>query len=315
MSIDLFIKILATVTLFEMMVAIGLGVTAADVAGVVRNGRLVSKALLANYVLFPAVTIALLLLFHPDPLVAAGFLIVAVCPGAPYGPPFTGLARGNMVISVGLMVILAGSSALVAPLLLHLLLPWHLQFLPPLPPESPPLHINPVSMLVTLLVAQLLPLCVGLVLRQSRPALAARLQKPANLLSTGLNLVLLGVILSAQFGMLLDIPLRAFGGMFALVAAGVAAGWLLGGPGHENRTAVAVATAVRNVGVGLVIATVSFPGTQAVTAATAFGLFQTLVMALVALAWGRWGSTPGAQILSSVVSKWQPPAQTDTQRH
>jgi hypothetical protein len=35
----------------------------------------------------------------------------------------------------------------------------------------------------------------------------------------------------------------------------------------------------------------SFPGTPAVTAATAFGLFQTILVALVALAWGRLATT------------------------
>ena len=42
-----------------------------------------------------------------------------------------------------------------------------------------------------------------------------------------------------------------------------------------------------NVGVSLVIATGSFAGTQAVTAATAFAIFQTIIMAVVALGWGR----------------------------
>jgi predicted Na+-dependent transporter len=78
--------------------------------------------------------------------------------------------------------------------------------------------------------------------------------------------------------------------MFALVAAGVAAGWLLGGLRSADRKAMVMATSVRNVGVTLVIATASFPGTPAVTAATAFGLFQTILMALVALGWGRLAS-------------------------
>src|SRR5262249_31188148 len=85
----------------------------------------------------------------------------------------------------------------------------------------------------------------------------------------------------------LAIPFRAYVGMTALVLAGVVAGWLLGGPASGNRTALVMATSVRNVGVALVIAAASFPGTPAVTAATAFALFQTLAMALVALAWGR----------------------------
>jgi bile acid:Na+ symporter, BASS family len=53
---------------------------------------------------------------------------------------------------------------------------------------------------------------------------------------------------------------------------------------HNVRT---LSTGVRNVGVSLVIATGSFPGTPAVTAALAFAIFQTVVLALVAVAWGR----------------------------
>jgi hypothetical protein len=53
-----------------------------------------------------------------------------------------------------------------------------------------------------------------------------------------------------------------------------------------------MATAVRNVGVSLVIVTGSFAGTKAVTAATAFAIFQTIVMALVALGWNRLLAAP-----------------------
>ena len=95
-------NLLVTVTLVEMMAAIGLGVTIAEVVGVARNGRLLLRAALANYVCVPAATVGLLLWFRSPPLVAAGVLILAVCPGAPYGPPFTALARGNAhVTTVG----------------------------------------------------------------------------------------------------------------------------------------------------------------------------------------------------------------------
>jgi BASS family bile acid:Na+ symporter len=292
-QLNLLINLLATVTLFEMMVAIGLGVTFAEVAGVARRWRLVGRAALASYVCVPAAAVGLLLLFQPYseepeqyPLVAAGFLIAAVCPGAPYGPPFTGLARGNVVVSVGLMVILAGSSALVAPLLLHFLLP--------VTSSSHDVLIDVVKMVCTLLFCQLSPLCLGLSLVRWRPALANRLKKPARLLSLVLNLALIGLILTVQWRMLLGIPLRAYGGMSALVLASQAASRRPGWPGAANRTAMAMATSVRNVGVSLVIATSSFPGTKAVTAATAFALFQTILMAAIALGWGRLASVSGS---------------------
>jgi BASS family bile acid:Na+ symporter len=285
-QINVLISILASVTLFEMMVTIGLGVSFAEVVSTARDWRLVGRAALANYVCVPAVAVGLLLLFRPHssepeqfPLIAAGFLIAAVCPGAPYGPPFTGMAKGNVVVSVGLMVILAASSAVAAPILLSLLLP--------LLSGDQGLQLDAAKMVATLLFFQFLPLCVGLAVRKRRPVLADRLKKPANRLSIVLNLATLGIVLGVQVQMLLGIPLKAFGGMLVLVLASVSAGWLLGGPGSTNRKAMAMATAVRNVGVSLVLATASFPGTKAVTAATAFALFQTIVMALVALCWGR----------------------------
>jgi bile acid:Na+ symporter, BASS family len=282
MSIEKLSNILVTITVIEMMVAIGLGVTFAEVVKVARNLRLVAKAALANYVCVPAAAVGLLLLFNAHPMVAAGFLIAAVCPGAPYGPPFTAMAKGNVAVSVGLMVILAGSSAILAPLLLRVLLP--------LMAGNEPLKIDAVKMVITLLLSQLLPLCAGMAVRQWRPNLAARLQKPARLLSMLLNLSVFGIILVVQFHTLMEVRLRGLVGMFALVLASLAAGWLLGEPGTENRKAMALTTSVRNVAVSLVIATGSFPGTPAVTSALIYAVFQTIVLALLALVWGRRAS-------------------------
>lgn len=279
MSVDRLINVLVVVALMELMAAIGLSETFTDIIGVVRNRRLVFQAALANYVCVPAIAVGLLLLFHAQPMVAAGFMITAVCPGAPFGPPLTVMAKGKVAVSVGLMVILAGSSAIVAPLLLH----WTL----PLVSGSESLNVDANRMLVTLLVTQLLPLCGGMAVRQWRPELAARLLKPANLTSAILTLSMIGLILVVHFPTLIAIRPRGFAGMLALVLAALAAGWLLGTPGQGNRKAMAISTAVRNVGVGLVIATSSLPGTAAVTATLAFGLFQTIVLALIALGWGR----------------------------
>ena len=193
------------------------------------------------------------------------------------------MAKGNVVMAVGLMVILAGSSAIVAPLLLKILVP--------LVAGDAPLKINVGKMAGTLILGQLLPLFAGLYVRQRHPAAADRLRRPGNLVGTLLNLALLGTILAAQFPMLAAIRPRGYAGMLALLAAAVASGWLVGGSSPKSRKTLTFTTSVRNVGVGLVIVTSSFPGTAAVTAATAYGLFQTVIMALVALGWGRRASS------------------------
>src|SRR5438552_11523004 len=277
--IDRLINVLVTITLIEMMVAIGLGVTFVDLAAVARNWRLVGRAALANYVCVPAATVGLLLLFNAQAMVAAGFLILAVCPGAPYGPPFTAIAKGNVASAVGLMVILAGSSAIIAPILLHYLLP--------LASGDESLAVDATKIVVTLLVTQLIPLCVGVAVRQWGPLLAERLQKPANLVSKVLNLVVVGLILATQFRLLTEIRPRGFVGMLALLIASWGAGWLLGGRLADMRKALTLTTALRNVGVGLVIASSAFAGTPAVTAALAYGLVAVVGTALLAVTWAK----------------------------
>jgi bile acid:Na+ symporter, BASS family len=279
MSMDQIINLLVTITLVEMMVATGLGVSFAELAAVAQNRRLVTKVSLANYLCVPAVTVGLLLLFHPLPMVSAGFLILAVCPGAPFAPACTKLAKGNVASAVGWMVILAGSSAIVAPALLYLLLP-HMA-------GSESLEVDAVKIVVTLLVTQLAPLCLGLGIRHWLPGLAGRLQRPANLLSAILNLTMMGIVLVVYFPLMAEIRLRGYVGMSALLAVSWAAGWLLGGPGSDNRRALMLTTSLRNVGVGLIIATSNFGGTAAVTAVLAYGIFEILGSLLLALACSR----------------------------
>ncbi len=177
------------------------------------------------------------------------------------------------------MAILAGSSVLVAPLLLHFLLPSVA--------GNEPLKVDVLKMVTTLLLSQFVPLCVGLAIREKRPALADKLLEPAKRLGTVLNLVAFGFILWVQRATLEAISTREFLVMFLLVLATVIFGRALGGANVATRRAMTATTAARNVGVSLVIATGSFPGTPAVTSALAYAVFQTILLALVVLAWGK----------------------------
>ena len=283
MSIDRLTNILVTITLIEMMLLIGLRVTFVEIIQTAKNWRLVGRAVLSNYLLVPVVTIILLILFDAAPMVAAGFLVLAVCPGAPYGPPFTGIARANVPTAVGLMVILAGSSALVGPMLLRVLLPWV--------SGAETLSVDLVAMASALLITQLLPLLAGLLVKHWRPQFAERLLNPLELISKIMNLSVVGLILVTQFPMLMEVKIRGFVGMLILLVASLVIGWVAGGTGSNNRKTMALTTSLRNVGVGLVIVTGNFAGTPAVSAALAYGIVQVFGSLLVAFWWGRPDST------------------------
>jgi BASS family bile acid:Na+ symporter len=291
MTADRIIGILALVTLVEMMVYVGLGTTVGEFRRAATDGWLVGRALLANYVLVPAVTVGLLVLFRPEPMVAVGFLILAVCPGGPYGPPCTAIAKGNVGTAAGLMVILVASSALLSPVLLA-------ELVRPVT-GGRPLDVDVTRITVTLLLGQVLPLGGGMAMKHWRPHVAERLHKPAFVGAKVLNAALFTLVIAAHYDLILAIKVRGWVGMLALLVASVLIGWACGGGGGAgggggDRKAVALTTAVRNKGVGMVIATGAFAGTPAITSVLIYGLFSFLVSLLVASWWGRRGPRPDA---------------------
>jgi BASS family bile acid:Na+ symporter len=142
-------------------------------------------------------------------------------------------------------------------------------------------------MVSALFLTQLLPLLFGLLVRHRRPRLADALLGPFELVSKILNLCVAASILGSQFHMLMEIRLRGFAGMLILLAASLAVGWLAGGSERDDRKTMALTTALRNVGVGLVIVTGNFAGTPAVSAALAYGIVEVFGSLLVALWWRR----------------------------
>ena len=283
-SPDKLVNPLVLILLIEMMVATGLGVSFGDLAGVVKNAGLLARAALANYVLVPAAAILLLYLFHTAPMVTAGFLLVAVCPAAPFAPPLTAMAQGNVNVAVGLMVVLAASSAILAPILLSFLLP--------LMARGANLKIDTFKIVTTLLMTQILPLGIGMLVHSRLQKHAAKLQKRANLLSAVLSLVVFALIISLQYKTLAEIRWVGFVGLTLLILLCLAAGWIVGGQVIGIRRAVSLTTAARNVGVALVIATASFPDSAAVTAVIVVAIFQTVLLTLISLSMGRFSSVP-----------------------
>jgi BASS family bile acid:Na+ symporter len=286
LTVDRLINVLVTTTLIEMMFTIGLSVTVKDLIAIAGDWRVTLRGLVGNYVCVPAITVILLIAFDARPMIAAGFVILAACPGAPYGPPLTGLGKGDVSLAVGLMIILAGSSAIVTPILLHFMLPFVC--------ASESLNIQATKIVVTLLITQLLPLSAGIAVRQWTSSIANRLHAPANLTSKLLNVLTVALIVVTQFHLFSDIRLKAFVGMLALLIASWVAGWLLGGPGMAKRKAMMLTTSLRNIGVGLVIATGAFPATPAVTVALVYGLFGVVGSLLLAFMWARFWSANNA---------------------
>jgi BASS family bile acid:Na+ symporter len=282
-------QLLMAAALAMMMLSMGLKVEFEEVVASARQTRLMILGLLANFVLVPLVTVGLLYGFAAEAMISVGFLILAVCPGAPLGPPFAALAKGNVSCAIGLMVILSGLSAVLSPALLTGLLAY-------LAPDND-LHIDYLAIVRTLLLAQMLPLGIGLALHRCARKLSDILNRPVALVANLLLIAGVGLILATQYETLSAIRPRGWAGMLLLLLASLAIGWLCGGPTRATRTALALTTANRNAAVGLVIVSTNFAGTPAVISVVAYALvsiFGALGSALIIARFaGSDTSTPG----------------------
>ena len=231
MDLAILVRLLTVVGLIAMMLSMGLTVKLDEVLASSRKPRQAAPGVLANFVLVPAVTAGLLHWINPDPMVSVGFLILAVCPGAPVGPPFAAVARGDVPYAVGQMVILAGLSAVLSPLLLGVLLTRVV-------PESD-LQIDYLAIGRSLLLCQMLPLAAGLwIQNQGAPVDRADRETyrpcwPTSCCSA-CGRAGVGQWRSESLAV---VRAMSWAGMLSLLAASLAIGWLCGQAGRGRRRA------------------------------------------------------------------------------
>src|SRR6516162_10562646 len=162
------------------MLAVGVSLTVGQIMGSLRNVKLVIVALLANFVLMPAVALGISRVLRLDQPLGIALLLLGAAAGAPFLPKLAGLAKGNLAFAVGLMVLLMVLTVAYMPLVLPLLL------------EG--VTVDPLGIARSLVVLMLLPLCVGLAVKAKFGRIAEKMHAPLNRTSS-LSLALLILLL------------------------------------------------------------------------------------------------------------------------
>ena len=244
------------------MLAMGAGLTVAQIIEPLRDVRLVVLALLANFALMPLGAFALAKALWLDEQLGVGLLLLGCAAGAPFLPKLAELAKGNLPFAVGAMVLLMVVTVGYLPLVLPLLLPG--------------ITVDPGKIARSLVLLMLLPLAVGLALKVRYDEVAARVKPWLDWLSN-ISLILLIMLISAAN---IDKVLQIFGtrGILAgllFIAMGFGIGWLFGGTSSETKRVLALGTAQRNIAAALVVGSQSFSDPKVVV--------MVIVVAIVGL--------------------------------
>jgi BASS family bile acid:Na+ symporter len=162
------------VVLFMLMTLVGLELTTADFRRVFESPRAVIGGSLAQWFLLPLMTLGVVWAFELPPAFGAGAILVAVSPGAGISNVVTAVGRGNIALSVSLTATASVFAVVTLPLISSLFMGLLLE-------NAQGVHIPVGSLMGQLLVALLVPICLGMGLRRRYPertiALAPRLQR------------------------------------------------------------------------------------------------------------------------------------------
>ena len=261
---------LTTVVLISvifMMLGVGLKTALQEVLDVARRLGLVARGVIANFVIVPVLIFLCLTWLPLGPEVKLGILLMAAAPVAPMVPPFVDMAKGDVAYSVGLMVIVALLSVFLTPLILGLAIPESIGNV----------ELNPLEIVQTLLVAQLIPISLGMAIRSKSPMWSERLLKFVPRIGQYGLIVGVGLIVASQAKQYLSMSLLAHLLIPALVVAALFIGdWMLVGETMPRRRALAVSTAIRNVPLAFLIAGQSFPGTVVGPVALLMGTYTMI---------------------------------------
>ena len=227
------------------MLAMGLSLTIKQILDPLRNVRVVLLALLANFVLVPALAYLITVVIPLDEGLATGLIIAGAAAGAPFLPKLVQVAKGNAAFSVGLMTLLMVVTVIYLPVMLPILLPGA--------------SVSPWDIAQSLIFTMLLPLGIGLFIKARYEEAAASLQPHMSQASSLAIVLMLVTILVLQFSTIIG-TIGSFGILAALLFLGGALliGLLLGGRDGRMRSVMALGTAQRNLAAAMLVAAQNF---------------------------------------------------------
>jgi BASS family bile acid:Na+ symporter len=257
--------------LVAAMLAVGTTVDAAALRRLWRRPAMLVGTVTVNVVVVPGVALVVTCLSGVDGPVAVGMMVAAAAPGGASGALLAHHAKGTPAVAVGLQAVLALAGIVAVPVWLGLAAWW-------LDVSSPGL---PAGGAVTLvfggLVAQLVPLLVGMWLRAARPTAADVVRRWARRVADVLLAAIVVWSLVANADRLVDVPAAGYLAMAVVVLVSLVAYALPGLDSPGDRAAAAMVTAVRNLSLALFVAGFAEDADQVILTVLVYGLLMYVV--------------------------------------
>jgi BASS family bile acid:Na+ symporter len=224
------------------MAAMGLGLTLPQITAPLRDVRLVLLLLAANFIVVPFFAVATGRLLPMEEAAATAVILIGCCAGAPFLPKLAQLARGDVALSVGAMVLLMVATVVYAPIVV------------PIVVEGA--EVDPWDIASSLIVLMLIPLGIGLLIKERYADFAdSVVANVAQISNVGLVIGMVAALAVSWRDVLGAVGSWIFIGTAIVLIVGLAAGYIAGyGRSSGDMTVTGLATAQRNIAAALVVA-------------------------------------------------------------
>lgn len=243
------LRVLIILTLFIVKFSQGLNTTIKQLTYLKNRPRLLRRSLIAVDILVPIITYLIVTLIKVPSGIAVGMLLVAACPGAPLTTRKIFQKGGIFAYGASLHMIVVLLSVITTPITL-----WLLFLFTPLN-----IKVNIFGIFKQIIIAQLIPLGLGMFVRAKFSALANKIEKPLTQIGNLTLLVTIVVIVIVTFRFVLQINFISLLAIILGVSSFLAIGHLMGGRHPQRRHTLALVCASRNIGLAAFIASLNFP--------------------------------------------------------
>ncbi len=246
---DFAIQVILPAAQAFIMFSLGLGLTLADFGRVFKGGKAILVGILCQIVLLPIVAFGVVLAYDLPPVLAAGTMLVAFCPGGVSSNVMTKLARGDLALAVSLTAVTSLIAFMTVPPLAALAI---LHFMGEAAPEF---SISDLAVFTFVLTT--VPVMTGVLVRFVFSRFAMRVEKFLSNLAVSLWLLLLAFLFVGNWDLvktsfpvlgpaLMTLPL-------VLMIIGWASGRVLGVSKTQSKT-LSIETSIQNSPLGVALA-------------------------------------------------------------
>ncbi|MGE6790925.1 bile acid:Na+ symporter, BASS family [Pseudomonas guineae] len=186
MTADPLLTLFLPLALGIIMLGLGLSLTLADFARVVKLPKPVFIGLSCQLVLLPLVCFFLAKAFGLEPALAVGLMLLAASPGGTTANLYSHLAHGDVALNITLTAVNSVIAVLTMPLIVNLSLAYFMDG-----DQALPLQFTKVVQVFAIVLG---PVAIGMWIRSRFEGFAARMEKPVKIISA---LFLLIIILLA----------------------------------------------------------------------------------------------------------------------